>query len=185
MDFKELVTKLEDKGLDLKRATRIESLSGEHLIDYNPASDIVNLYPTLTAAAINDLNSLEDADRKVEVFVNLLMDQLCEDSFNREDGLEFEQYVLKRIKHIQKVYPELFTKFVEKFFINATLSYFVANKFGLRTCPDKVGGKGFFQYFALLDFLYDLDEETQETLIKDMASKHLWDVTEEDIANDD
>ena len=181
MDYKELVNKLDERGLDLRKSTRIESLSGEHLIDYNPASDIVNLFPVCMAAAVNDLNSLENSNRKVDIFATELVDNLCTTAFDTKEGFDFEAGLLKMLKRVKKVYPEFYAKFTSKFFINAMLSYFVANKFGARSCPAKVSGKGYFKYFALLDIWDDLEPETQDMLVKDMGTKHLWDVTEDDI----
>lgn len=181
MEMKEIVEKLAEKGLNLRQATRIESLDGEPVVDYNPASDIANLFPTIMGASVNDLNSLENSERKVEIFSSLLIDQLCDNAFTELDGIEFENYLLKLLKHVKRTYPEYYAKFTSKFFVNAMLSYFVANKFGLRSCPEKVSGKGYFHYFALMDFFDDLEPETQEMIIKDLASKNLWDVTEEDL----
>jgi hypothetical protein len=181
MNMQELVDKLTQVGLDLRKATRIESLSDEKLVDYNPASDIVNLFPTLLAASINDLNSLENSERKVEIFSTEIIDRLCEAAFKEKDGLEFEQHMLKTLKRIKKVYPDCYEKLTSKFFVNALLSYFVANKFGLRSCTEKVGGKGYFHYFALLDFLEDMEPETQAMIVKNLANNHLWDVTEDDL----
>lgn len=185
MEYKELVSKLTEVGLDLSKATRIESLSGEQLVDYNPASDIVNLFPTLLGASINDLNSLENSERKVEIFSTELIDRLCEDAFTYEEGFEFEQHLLKVLKRIKKVYPEYYEKLTSKFFVNALISYFVANKFGMRSCTEKVGGKGYFHYFALLDVFDELEPETQDAIIRDLANKHIWDVTEEDLEEED
>lgn len=181
MEFKELADKLAEKGLDLRNATRIESLSGEHLTGYNMSSDIVNLFPTLLAASINDLNSIENSDKLVDAMSIAIIDQLCDDAFTEVDGIEFEALLLKKLKTLRNAYPKCFAKMVNKFFVNALLSYFVANKFGMRSCTEKVGGKGYFHYFALLDFLDDLEPETQDMIVKDLAKKHLWDVTEEDI----
>lgn len=185
MEFKLLVKALADVGLDLSKATRIESLSGEQLIDYNPASDIVNLFPTLLAASINDLNSIEGSEHKVELFTSTLIDKLCADAFEYEDGIDFETNIIKTLKKIKKNYPEYYEKLTSKFFINALITFFVANKFGIRSCAEKMGGKGYLHYFALLDLFDDLEPETQDMIIKDLANKHLWDVTEEDIEEED
>lgn len=184
MQMTELVKCLEKVGLSLSKATRIESLDGEELIDYNPKSDIVNLFPSILAASINDLNSLEGSDNKVDMFSTILVDRLCVDAFNEVDGLEFEKQLIQTLKQVKKEYPEYYQKLASKFFVNAMLSFFIANKFGIRSCPEKVGGKGYFHYFALLDFLDDLEPETQNMIIKDMAHKHLWDTTEKDIEED-
>lgn len=181
MEFAEIVKKLEDKGLEISKATRIESTDGDRLIDYNPASDIVNLFPTLLGAAVNDLNSITDDHNKIELFTKSIIDQLCQDAYNQIDGFDFEGTLLNKLKILKKNYPELYTKMTSKFFVNAFLSYFVANKFGLRACPEKVGGQGYFHYFALLDIFDDLEEDTQNKIIEDMAHKNLWTVTEEDI----
>jgi hypothetical protein len=183
MDYKEIVDKLTERGLDLSKATRIESLSGDQLIDYNPASDIANLFPVCMAAAINDLNSLENADRKVDIFASEILNSLCTKAFDTREGFDFEAELLKILKRIKKAYPDFYAKFTSKFFVNAMLSYFVANKFGARSCP-VTSGRGYFNYFALLDIWDDLEPETQDLLIRDMAKKHLWDVTEDDIDED-
>ena len=179
--FEEIMNKLSEKGLNIGHAMRIESTTGEHLIDNNPASDLVNLFPTLLAASINDLNSLSNSYNKIDVFSSLLIDQLCEDAFNNPEGMDYEKHIMAKLKQLKKSDPELYSKMVEKFFLNVTLGYFIALKFGLRTCPEKVGGKGYFHYFALMDFFDDLEPETQDMIIKDLAHKNLWDVTEEDI----
>lgn len=181
MKFEEFVKELEAKGLDIRQSTRIESTSGDRLIDYNPASDIVNLFPTLLGVSINDLNSITTDSREIELFAKTIIDQLCQEAYNQIDGFDFENILLTKLKQLKKSYPDLYVKLTSKFFVNALLSYFVANKFGLRACPEKVGGQGYFQYFALLDIFDDLEEDTQNKIIEDMAHKNLWAVTDEDI----
>lgn len=182
MDYQEILTKLKDVGLDMKTATRIEPLNAEEVaIDINPYSDVVNLLPVVLAASINDINALTDDKGKIELFTTVFADQVLAEAFKEFELSKVEQSILKNIKKLKDSQPALFTHFIESFFINMLMTYAASNKFGFRSCPKALTGKSYFQYFALLDVLYQLSEETQTMIINDLGNKSMWSVTAEDL----
>ena len=180
--YDDLLVKLKDIGLDLSKATRIEPLDqGEVLIDNNPYSDIVNIFPVAVASAINNLNGEQEGEHKIDAFVSIFLDQLLVDAFKDLEGRVVETKLLTQLKNLKNNCPDLFSKMTESVFINLFLCYSVANKFGLRTCPEKMTGRGYFKYFALLDIYNDLTDDTQTAIFKDLGANNLWDITEKDL----
>lgn len=180
--YDELLTKLKNVNLDLAQATRIEPLdNNDRLMDYNPYSDIVNILPVAAASAINNLNGSDCSDAHIEAFASMFLDQLLPEAFNSFEGVSVEQKLLSVIRSLKNSNKELFARFTESVFVNLFLCYTVANKFGLRTCPDKMTGRGYFRYFALLDIFNDLSEDTQTAILKDLGAQNLWEITEQDI----
>ena len=54
--LKELINVMDFRGLSTTKFTRVERTDGKQIApSYTPASDIVNLFPALLSAAINDL----------------------------------------------------------------------------------------------------------------------------------
>lgn len=174
----EFIEQLKEVHLDIDKMNRaIPKNNDEQCETYNPASDVVNLFPVALSAALNDLIK-EDIDHpeKVEYFVGAFIDNLTRKAFNLEDPTTFEKTLSNVIKTVECTNPELCSQLYRNMFINMFFSYFVATKFGLRSMPLSMCGKGAFRYFALLDIFDNLPEELQDAILDYFGEQGLWGV---------
>ena len=182
----EFIEKLKELHLDIDKIHRaIPKDNEEQWETYNPASDIVNIFPPALAAGINDLIKHDiDDNGKIENLAGAFIDNLLKHAFTIVDPKSFEQQLSKTIKDTEKAHPELCAELYRNVFINMMVSYFVATKFGLRSMPLSMCGKGAFQYFALLEIFDDLPEELQDGLLNYFGEQGIWGITEEDLTDE-
>lgn len=182
----ELIEQLKTMQLDISKVHRAIPKDGEEQWEtYNPASDVVNLFPVALSAGINDLIKYDINDPgKVEALAGAFIDGLLKCAFNELDDKAFEKQLSNAVKSMEKTNPDLCATLYRNVFINMMVSYFVATKFGLRSVPLTMCGKGAFRYFALLEIFDDLPEDLQDDLINYFGERGLWGVTEDDLTDE-
>ena len=169
---------MEERGLSATKYTRGERTDGKEVASYNPASDIVNLFPCLLSVAVNDLEgSLPDetVDNVTELLLKQLIPTLYEEFPDKEGGYDRAALkIMNKFKEIDQTYPQAFAQIAVNFLMNALIAYAVATKHGLRSMPTVMGGNGVFRYFAMLSVWEKLTPETQERVVKELADQNLW-----------
>jgi hypothetical protein len=185
-DFNDLLEAFKNIRLDYSKASRAISLNkDENVLSSNPSSDMVNVFPVILSAALNDLVKLDiEHPEKVENFVGALIDNLTKEAFNELNAVAFDKKLMNVLKPLEKHYPEMCAVLYRTFFLNSFMGYFVTSKFGVRSVPIGMCGKGAFRYFALLDILEELPEHVQDEIFKVFGEQGLWGVIEEDIDNE-
>ena len=179
MELEKFIKLLEDRGLAATQYTRVERTDDKPTAPaYNPASDIVNLFPCLLSAAINDLED-RYPDSTVDGITELMLKQLIPalyEEFPDKDG-KYDRAAVKiinKFKAIGETYQEPFVQLMANFLMFSLIAYAIATKHGLRSMPTVMGGNGVFRYFALLVVWSKLNPETQEMVVKDLADQNLW-----------
>ena len=181
--IEEFIKQLKEVHLDIDKMTRALPKDNESQYEtYNPASDVVNIFPVALSASINDLIKLDiEHPEKVEYLVGAFIDKLTRKAFIDTKSENFEKELSTIIKNIEKIDPEMCQQLYRNMFINMFFSYFVATKFGLRSIPTTMCGKGAFQYFALLDIFDNMPEELQDAILDYFGEQGLWGVVEDGI----
>ena len=179
MELKELVKLMDERGLSSKAWTQVERVDGrEQEPYYLPAADIVNLFPCLLSAAINDLEG-SSPDSTVDTFSATLLKKLLPELYKElpeKDG-NCEKIALridKAIKALGAKYPQELTDVAFNFLYFALVAYAIAVKHGFRSIPTVMGGNGVFRYFAMLGVWSKLSPETQKAVVKELADQDLW-----------
>ena len=184
-----MIEKLKEVHLNYEQMQRaIPKDSNEICESYVPAADIVNLFPVIMSAAIVDLDkkdmdltSNQEPHKHAETFAGAFLDNLLTEAFNDLDPKTFEKTLSHTLKRMEGLYPDLCADFYRNIALNTLSSYFVASKFGLRSVPMQMCGKGAFQYFALLEIFDDLPETAQDAILAHFGEKGLWGITEDDL----
>ena len=179
MELEEFIKLMDDRGLSPTRFTRAERADDKPVApSYNPASDIVNLFPCLLSAAINDLEDRypdNEVDDITEIILKRLIPALYEDMPDK-DG-KYERSALKIINTFKEVTdqnPQAFAQIAYNFLVFSLIAYAISTKHGLRSMPTVMGGNGVFRYFAMLAVWSKLSKETQEAVVKELAAQNLW-----------
>ena len=177
--LKELINVMDFRGLSTTKFTRVERTDGKQIApSYTPASDIVNLFPALLSAAINDLEGSEP-DYKVDdiaaVFLKQLIPLLYEAMPDKEGNYgELVTKVSRKLKQLSEDYPEAIRNIEHNFLFFSLIAYAIGCKNGLRCMPSAMGGTGVFRYFAMLAVWDKLSEETQKAVVTELAEQNLW-----------
>jgi len=179
MDIQKLIDLMDERGLSATKFTRVERTDNKPVAPvYNPASDIVNLFPCLLSVAINDLESTYP-DELVDNVTGLVLKQLLPILYEEMPDKEgkYERAALKimnKFRELDQENPQAFAQIAVNFLTNSLIAYAIATKHGLRSMPTVMGGNGVFRYFAMLSVWDKLTRETQEAVVKDLADQNLW-----------
>ena len=179
MELDKFVEMLDERGLSATRFTRVERADDKNIAPtYNPASDIVNLFPALLSAAVNDLEGRypnELVDNVSGLLLKQLLPTLYETFPDKEGKYEAAAVkIMNKFKEVGAQYPEAFTQLAYNFLSFSLVAYAIATKHGLRSMPTVMGGNGVFRYFAMLGVWDKLSPETQSAVVKELADQNLW-----------
>lgn len=175
----ELVKYLDERGLSTNKFTRIEATDGKPVPrTYIPAADIVNLFPALLSAAINDLEA-DYSDVLVDKISMMMLKRLLPYLYEKmpdKDG-NYGELVMKVIDKLHVMWaerPEAMDRVAYNFLMFSLIAYAIACKNGLREMPTVMGGDGVFRYFAMLAVWDKLKPETQKAVWQDLKDQNLW-----------
>ena len=139
MDIKELVKQLEERGLSTEKWTRVERTDGMPQEPYySPAADVVNLFPCLLSAAINDLEG-SSTDALVDKFSEVLLKQLLPALYEMMPGKEgncdeIALAVDAALKKIGSQYPQEIADVAYNFLYFALVAYATVISLTIATC---------------------------------------------------
>lgn len=178
-DLKHLIKVMDERGLSSTKFTRVERTDGKQMPpSYVPASDIVNLFPALLAAAINDLEgSMQDhqVDDIANLFLKSIIPALYEEMPDKEGNYgDLAIRVAKALRKLEEAYPDAVKSIEHNFLFFSLITYAVGAKNGLRCMPTAMGGNGVFRYFAMLAVWDKLSEGTQRAVVNELAEQNLW-----------
>ena len=179
MDTKALVAQMDERGMSATKWTRVERTDGMPQEPYySPAADVVNLFPCLLSAAINDLEG-SSPDATVDQFSEVILKELLPTLYAEEPGKdgncdEIALAVDKALKKIGSKYPQEIADMAYNFLYFALVAYAIATKHGFRSMPVVMGGDGVFRYFAMLGVWSKLSPETQRAVVTELAEENLW-----------
>ena len=174
-----MVKLMDDRGLSVTQFTRVERTDGKPMApSYNPASDIVNLFPAILSAAINDLEGSQ-ANDTVDEITNALIRHilpLLYEEFPDKDGNygRLATKLSQTLDRLESAHPCVMNELAHNFLYFALMSYAIACKNGLRSMPTAMGGNGVFRYFAMLGVWDKLSPETQNRVVNELAEQNLW-----------
>lgn len=177
--LEEMIKLMDERGLSTTKFTRVERADNKAIPrTYFPAADIVNLFPALLSAAINDLEANTD-DLTVDHLANAILKQILPAMYealpDKEGNYEkLALAVMRRLHGMFGAHPKEMSLVAYNYLMFSFIAYAIASKNGLREMPTVMGGDGVFRYFAMLAVWDKLKPETQEAVVKELAEQNLW-----------
>lgn len=177
--LEEMIKMMDERGLSTTRFTRVERADNKAIPrTYFPAADIVNLFPAMLSAAINDLEADTD-DVTVDLIANKMLKKLLPAMYEALPSKEgnYEKLATETIRILKSLlgaYPKEMNTVAYNYLMFSFIAYAIASKNGLREMPTVMGGDGVFRYFAMLAVWDKLKPETQKAVVEDLAEQNLW-----------